>query len=163
MKSFCLFILCVCTLHLTAQMPKIENGKLVLDKQVTFKSGSSELTDEGKAALQSIKEFLIAKEYITKLRIEGHLGNSNAEDKNQLLTEQRSLAVAKWLVTNGIDCNRLIAVGFGSTKPVAENNNPEGKVQNRRMEFIPAELRGKAIGGMPLDGGGKVAGDPCLK
>ena len=62
---------------------------------------------------------------------------------------------------NKIDCNRLIAVGFGSTKPVADNSTPVGKAENRRIEFVMAGLRGKAISGMPLDGGGKVAGDLC--
>jgi OmpA-OmpF porin, OOP family len=163
MKPICVFILCGCTFHLMAQMPKMENGKLILDKQVSYKTASYELTDEGKEALQQVKEYLVAKEYITKLRIEGHLDNNNTEEKNQWLSEKRALEVAQWLVTNGIGCNRLIVVGFGSTKPLADNSTPEGKAQNRRIEFIPAELRGKAIGGMPLDGGGKVSGDPCLK
>jgi len=42
---------------------------------------------------------------------------------------------------------RLIAVGFGSTKPVASNYTPMDKAQNRRMEFIPTPLKGTAIGG----------------
>jgi len=71
------------------------------------------------------------------------------------------LPVCKWLVEKGIDCKRLIAVGFGSTKPIASNDNPIDKARNRRIEFIPAALQGKAIGGMPLDGGGVVSGDPC--
>ncbi len=157
-----LIIISFFTLNLSAQIPKIENGKLVLDKQVTFKTAGSELTEEGKEALLQVKEFLTAKEYITKLRIEGHLDNNSTEEKNQWLTEKRSMAIAQWLVSNGINCNRLIVVGFGSTKPLADNSSPEGKAQNRRIEFIPAELRGRPIGGLPLDGGGKVAGDPCL-
>ena len=144
-----------------AQLPKMENGKLVLDNPVTFKPGSAELTDDGKEALKPVKEFLTQKDYITTLRVEGHTDNSGVETTNQKLSEQRALSVCKWLVENGIDCKRLIAVGFGSTKPIASNDDPMGKSQNRRMEFIPAALRGKAIGGDPLDGGGVVAGDPC--
>jgi len=144
-----------------AQLPKMENGKLVLDDPVTFKTGSAELTDEGKEALKSVKEFLLQKDYITTLRVEGHTDNSGVESNNQKLSEQRAFAICKWLVENGIDCKRLIAVGFGSTKPIASNDDPIGKAQNRRIEFIPAALRGKAIGEMPLDGGGSVAGDPC--
>lgn len=147
--------------YINAQLPKMENGKLILDKPVTFKTGSAELTDEGKQALKPIKEFLTQKDYITTLRVEGHTDNSAPESSNQKLSEQRALAVCKWLVENGIDCKRLIAVGFGSTKPIASNDTPAEKAQNRRMEFIPAALKGKAIGGMPLDGGGIVAGDTC--
>ena len=59
----------------------------------------------------------------------------------------------------GVDCKRLIAVGFGSAKPVADNSTPEGKAQNRRVSFFNAALRGRLIGGMPADGGGQIAGD----
>ena len=144
-----------------AQLPKTENGKLVLDNPVTFKAGSAELTEEGKEALKPVKQFLLQKEYISTLRVEGHTDNSNAEPINQKLSEQRALAICKWLVENGIDCKRLFAVGFGSTKPNAANDNAENRALNRRMEFIPAAIRGKAIGGLPLDGGGIIAGDPC--
>ena len=144
-----------------AQLPKLENGKLVLDNPVTFKAGSAELTDEGKEALRPVKEFLTQREYITTLRVEGHTDNSGIESDNQKLTEGRALAVCKWLVENGIDCKRLIAVGFGANKPVAANDTPINRARNRRIDFIPAALRGKAIGGMPLDGNGVVAGNPC--
>lgn len=126
-----------------------------------FKTGNAELTDEGKEPLKGVKEFLDQKDYITTLRVEGQSGNSMAESVSQTLTEKRALSVCKWLVENGVDCKRLIAVGFGSTKPVASNDDPIGKAQNSRIEFIPAALKDKAIGGRPLDGGGVVAGDPC--
>jgi OOP family OmpA-OmpF porin len=158
-------ILLLCTAMIisvtTIAQPKIENGKLVIDKPVVFKTGSSELTDEGKEALQQVKEFLQSKDYISTMRVEGHTDTDGNAEKNQTLTEQRALAVCKWLVANGVDCKRLLPVGFGGTKPVAANDSPDGKAQNRRIDFVMAGLRGKAIGGMPLDGGGKVAGDPC--
>lgn len=71
------------------------------------------------------------------------------------------MIVCRWLVANGIDCKRLIAVGFGSNKPVESNDTPQGKAMNRRMVFALAALKGKMIGGMPADGGSVVAGDPC--
>ncbi len=161
MKLLITILIIPVSIFCSAQLPKLENGKLVLEKAVTFKTGSAELTDEGKEALMQVKEFSIQKDYITALRVEGHSDNSLTESAIQTLTEKRALTVCKWLVENGIDCKRLIAVGFGSTKPIAANDSAENKVQNRRIEFIPAALRGKAIGGMPLDGGGVVAGDPC--
>ena len=144
-----------------AQLPKIENGGLVLNYPVLFETGSAVLQPESDSALNQVKTFLLVKEYITLLRIEGHLPDGNAEAKNQTLSEKRALSVCQWLIKNGIDCRRLVAVGFGSTKPIAENSTPEGKAQNNRIAFKMAALRDRPIGGMPVDGGGRIAGDIC--
>ena len=95
------------------------------------------------------------------MRIESHTDTDGSAAKNQALSEKRAMAVARALVAKGVDCKRLIAVGFGGEKPAAPNDTPENKAQNRRTLFINAALRGRPIGGMPVDGGGKVAGDVC--
>ena len=161
MKSILITLFSLASIFSFAQSAKIEGGKLKLDKDVSFKTGSTELTDEGKEALAQVRDFLIAKDYITTLRVEGHTANDGVEGANQILSEKRALAICLWLMDNKIDCKRLIAVGFGSSKPVADNSTPAGKAENRRIEFVMAGMRGKAIGGMPFDGGGKVAGDLC--
>jgi hypothetical protein len=48
-----------------------------------------------------------------------------------------------------------------TTKPVADASTPEGRAANVRIDAINAALRGRLIGGMPADGGGQLAGDPC--
>jgi OOP family OmpA-OmpF porin len=144
-----------------AQLPTIDNNGLVLGKPVVFETGTAVLKPESDEALAMVKAFLQAKEYASLLRIEGHIASGGNENGNQSLTEKRAMAVCKWLIKNGIDCKRLIAVGFGSNKPVADNSSADGKTLNNRIEFKIAELRGRAIGGMPVDGGGKVAGGSC--
>jgi OOP family OmpA-OmpF porin len=162
MKQIFLLTICFfCSIHVQAQDFKIDGGQLVLPSAIVFETGTDKLKPESEAALTHIKQFLDAKTYITLLRIEGHTDNDGNAATNQTLTEKRALSVARWLVAKGVDCKRLIAVGFGNTKPIAANNTPEGKAQNRRTEIRMATLRGKAIGGMPVDGGGKVAGDTC--
>lgn len=154
-------LLSIIVFFVQAQQPKIENNQLILDKQVTFKTGSNELTEEGKAALQQVKDFLVAKDYITLLRVEGHSDNTGNADTLQKNTQQKALAVCRWLIDNGIDCKRVMPVGFGSTKPVESNDRPQGKASNRRIVFALASLRGRLIGGTPADGGGVVAGEVC--
>lgn len=140
---------------------KLDGMQLVLPSPITFKSGADTLTEESTPALEYVRAYLEAKSYISALRIEGH--SDEAGEASQQLTEKRALAVARWLVEKGVDCQRLVAVGFGNTKPVADNATPEGKAQNRRISFFNAALRGRAIGGMPVDGGGKLAGELCAK
>lgn len=143
---------------------KLEGNQLVLPGEIVFKTGTAELDEAAsKAALQHIKEYLTEKTYITTLRVEGHVSSGNAESADQKLSEARALAVGRWLVKEGVDCKRLIAVGFGRTKPVADNSTSEGKTKNTRITVVNAALRGRAIGEMPLDGNGQVAGDVCGK
>lgn len=149
-----------------AQAPvkyEIENNELKLPSPITFQTASDKLRPESDAPLEYVRGYLEAKSYISTLRIEAHTDRDGSAAANQTLTEKRALAVAKWLVAHGVDCKRLIAVGFGGEKPIAENNTPENKAKNRRVSFVNAALRGHAIGGMSIDGNGRSAGDVCAK
>ncbi len=140
---------------------ELDGNNLKVPHDVTFEPGKATLKSEADAAIQYVKGYLDDKTYISLMRIEVHSDSTGAEKFNQDMTEKRALAVAKALVARGIDCKRLVPVGFGSTKPVADNKTAEGKALNRRTVFANAALRGRAIGGAPADGGGKLAGDPC--
>ena len=144
-----------------AQDYTLDGNEVKIAKEILFETGTDKLRPESLAALEIIKQYLTDKSYISTLRVECHSDNTGNAAANQVLTEKRALAVCKKLVEMGVDCKRLIAVGFGDTKPVAANSSPEGRAQNRRLCFMNAALRNRAIGGMPLDGGGKVAGDAC--
>lgn len=140
---------------------QLADNQLKLPAPVEFELRSDKLKPESESVLQIVKNYLGEKSAITTLRIEVHSDSQGAGAYNQQLSERRALSVGRWLVSRGIDCKRLIAVGFGETKPIADNATPEGRAQNRRVAFVNAALRGRPIGGMPLDGGGKSAGDLC--
>jgi len=71
------------------------------------------------------------------LTIEGHTDNTGSAAANQTLSEQRAAAVKQYLVAHyGVDAARLDAKGFGASKPVASNDTPEGRQQNRRVELV---------------------------
>lgn len=137
----------------------IDNGRLTLPAPVTFETGRDVLTADAAQVVDFIAAFLADKTYITTLRLEGHVARDTPD--GQRLSERRALALARALVARGADCKRLLPVGFGDTKPVADSRTAEGRAANTRVEVAPAALRGHAIGGMPVDGGGLVAGDPC--
>lgn len=136
-------------------------GALKLPGPVLFESGKDVLKPESDAVLQVVKDYLDAKPAVTQLRIEGHTDNVGAAASNQTLSQLRAYAVARWLIAKGVRCSRLVPVGFGDTKPVADNTTEDGRTQNRRTVFINAALNGKPIAGMPIEGGGTAAGDPC--
>ena len=69
-------------------------------------------------------------------RIEGHTDSDGDESFNQKLSEDRAAAVKSMLVSIGIDASRLESKGWGESKPLSENSTPEGKANNRRVEFI---------------------------
>jgi OmpA-OmpF porin, OOP family len=134
-----------------AQSYKMEGNELVFEEIVHFKNGTAELTIENQKTLHDIKDFLNEKKYVSLMRIEGHVEANNPN--SQALSEKRALSVSKWLISQGIDCKRLISVGFGNTKPRSSANS--------RISFVITALKDKLIGGMPADGGGQIAGDPC--
>lgn len=139
----------------------LEGNRLVLPGPMEFKAGTAELLPASTKNLNVIAGYLKDKAYISLMRIEGHVDSSGSGDAGQRLSEQRALAVTKALVKQGVECKRLLPVGFGATKPVAANDSAEGRAKNQRIDAVNAELRGRAIGGMAVDGGGKAAGDPC--
>jgi len=161
MKWFLTFLLASFAFTLQAQDYKLEGNEVKTTKAVLFETGSARLKTESIAALEIIKQYLTDKSYISQLRVECHTDNSGDAKINQALTEKRAMVVCRKLIEMGVDCKRLIAVGFGDTKPVADNSTPAGKAENLRVSFVNVSLRGKVIGGMPVDGGGKITGDLC--
>jgi len=140
-----------------------KEGKLALPGPVVFETGSDKLSPESDAVLEHVQQYLEGTPNVTLLRIEGHTDNVGQPADNQVLSEKRAMSVARWLVAKNISCKRILPVGFGDTKPVADNKTEEGRAQNRRTAFYNAAINGKPIGNLPVDGGGKVAGDPCAK
>ncbi len=136
---------------------------LKLPGPISFATSSDKLTAESDVALEHIRKYLEKQVKVTRFRIEGHTDSVGAKASNLKLSGDRALSVATWLVSHGIDCKRIIAVGFGDSKPVGDNKTPEGRAENRRTVFINAEVEGKALGGKPIDGGGTVAADVCSK
>jgi len=74
-----------------------------------------------------------------KINIEGHTDADGANSYNQRLSEARANLVVAYLSENGVERSRMSAVGYGETKPIADNNTDAGKAQNRRIEFIVTE------------------------
>lgn len=110
-------------------------GEILRESRIHFKPTSAELMPDSYDLLDRIAEFLKANPEI-RLRIHGHtdIGASDPH-YNQRLSEARANAVRSYLIQKGIAPERLQAVGHGNKKPIADNSTPEGRAQNRRVEF----------------------------
>lgn len=145
------------------KLPPVKDNKVELPGPILFETGKPTLKQESFAVLELVAEYLKQTPDVTKHRIEGHTDTDGQPAANMQLSQARALAVAMWLRSQGIDCNRLVPVGFGQTKlKVSPEKTPDDKATNRRVDFINAELKGKAIGGLPIDGGGTPAGNACM-
>ena len=102
-------------------------------KTILFNSGKATFKEETIPVLQAMNA--IFKEYPhAKFIIAGHTDSDGSNALNQTLSENRAAAVKAYLVENGIGADRLKAVGFGETVPIASNKTAKGKAQNRRVE-----------------------------
>jgi OOP family OmpA-OmpF porin len=139
---------------------------LDLPGPILFDVGTANLKSESDAPLNVVLEYLQGKPEVTKMRIEGHTDMDDTNLRNMELSKKRAMAAAKWLIAKGVDCNRLVVIGFGEERPVVTPEaNADDKAKNRRVDFFPAERKGELIAGKPVEGepGGQSAGDPCKK
>jgi len=103
---------------------------------ILFDTGSDRLRPESAAVIQSIARGLQASPGL-KLLIEGHTDSVGNADQNLDLSRRRAEAVKAVLISQfKVDASRLTTAGLGATKPIDSNDTPQGRSQNRRVEFV---------------------------
>jgi outer membrane protein OmpA-like peptidoglycan-associated protein len=102
---------------------------------INFDVDSDRIRDESKPTLDLIVA-LLTDEPDLSLTVEGHTDATGTDEHNMDLSRRRAEAVRSYLVNAGISADRLDAVGLGATKPVAPNDTPIGRAQNRRVELV---------------------------
>jgi len=112
----------------------IKEGQSVVLRNIFFETNSFELKEESNAELQTMLE-LMQKNPTLRIEISGHTDNVGKDDYNMTLSENRAKSVRQWLIDKGINTQRIVAKGYGKTKPIADNSTEEGRQQNRRTEF----------------------------
>ena len=101
---------------------------------IFFDFNKSELKPESFLELDRLFKFLNDNPEI-KVEISGHTDNVGSDEYNLKLSEARANSVKDYLVSKGINSNRINAMGYGKSKPVATNDTDEGRQLNRRVEF----------------------------
>ena len=103
-------------------------------ENLQFETGKDIIKQESLPSLTKLAEVLLKKPE-WKLQISGHTDNVGNDQNNLVLSKKRSEAVKAFMVSKGIAADRLSALYFGETVPVATNDTPEGRQQNRRVEM----------------------------
>lgn len=111
-----------------------DNIILNMPGNVTFMTNSADINASFYQVLTSVA--LVLKEFDkTVVDIAGHADSTGPDDKNLDLSQRRAGSVSGYLAGQGINAQRLIATGYGETRPIASNDTAEGRAQNRRVEI----------------------------
>jgi len=116
----------------------LTDGKIVANG-IKFDSGKATLKPESMGVINEIVKLMKQHPEI-KFSVEGHTDSDGETQFNQNLSEQRANTVMNELIEQGIDGERMISKGFGEDVAITDNGTPEGKANNRRVEFVKMQL-----------------------
>lgn len=125
-------------LSLQIDLKPIEVGVTYRLHDIYFDFNSFNLPIESKAVIREFYDFLNDNPSL-KVSIEGHTDNIGNDNDNLVLSQKRARAVYEHLLQLGIPPQRLSSIGFGESRPIADNATEEGRAQNRRTEFVIIE------------------------
>lgn len=112
----------------------IEVGQSVDIENIYFETGKATLKPESFRSLNALIGFL--NEYPNvRVEIGGHTDNVGSAEVNKRISQERALAVAEYVINQGIPAHRVVSQGYGFDKPKASNRTAEGRAQNRRVDF----------------------------
>lgn len=118
----------------------VKVGAKIILNNIFFDSNRSILRKESSTELEKVLTLMREYPFIS-IEVSGHTDSKGKDEANLKLSQERAKAVASYLEKQGIEKNRIIAKGYGKTKPIAPNTlpngkpNPEGMQQNRRVEL----------------------------
>lgn len=114
----------------------LKKDKIEIKKQVHFATNRDVILPDSAPLLDQIAGTILEHDKLKLIRIEGHTDDQGDDAYNLDLSNRRAKAVMRALLERGVADQRLKAVGYGETKPVAENKKPAGRALNRRVEFM---------------------------
>ncbi len=116
--------------------PTITATKIELHQKIFFDTGKATLKPASEQLLDKVADLLKQNPQVKLIRIEGHTDSRGNPKRNLILSQRRAEAVRQYMISKGVAPDRLQAVGYGDTRPIAPNNTRKGRAANRRVEFI---------------------------
>jgi outer membrane protein OmpA-like peptidoglycan-associated protein len=114
---------------------KDARGTIISMSDILFETGRADLTTNLKTNLARIAGILIVYKE-PNIVVEGHTDNVGSREFNQKLSEDRATNVMNFLAEQGVGAERMTAIGSAFDKPIADNDTPEGRAKNRRVDLI---------------------------
>lgn len=129
----------------------VSDNRLELLERISFAEKSAEVKPEDQTTLELVLSTLKAHPKITRIGIEGYTDSEGDEAQSAALSMARAQAVLKRLVDAGADASRLQVVPCGEARPISKKGTPEGKKDNRRVEFLVLHIDGQPLPGRFTD------------
>lgn len=123
----------------TIEIRKMKKGDEYRLHDINFETNSFALDRRAVRILEEFYEFLIANKNV-KIEIQGHTDNIGSREDNIILSDNRAKVVYEYLIQKGISPSRMSYKGFGPDKPIASNQNEQGRALNRRTVFVIKDL-----------------------
>ncbi len=111
----------------------VKVGEKIALKNIFFENGHYYLLPESYSELNKLAQYLLRNPSM-EVQINGHSDNVGSKGKNQKISEQRAREVFEYLIKKGVQ-NKMYFKGFGSSMPIASNDDDIGRAKNRRVEF----------------------------
>jgi outer membrane protein OmpA-like peptidoglycan-associated protein len=121
--------------------PRVEvrDNKIEIHEKIQFDFDKATIKPASFDLMNEIASVITKNPQIKRLRIEGHASAEGDAKHNKTLSDERSRAVMQYLTDHGITPKELVAAGFGSDRPIADNATEDGREKNRRVEFVILE------------------------
>jgi outer membrane protein OmpA-like peptidoglycan-associated protein len=115
---------------------RVRRGALQLFENIHFETAKATIRSDSFPILDAVAATLKKLPQIKLLEVQGHADERGDDDYNMRLTDARSHAVRQYLVAHGVESDRLLANGYGETRPQCREHRPSCWQKNRRVEFI---------------------------
>ena len=121
--------------------PRVEvrDNKIEIHEKIQFDFDKATIKPASFDLMNEIASVIAKNPQIKRLRIEGHASSEGDAKHNKTLSDGRAHAVMKYLTDHGIPPLELVAAGYGSDRPIADNTTEDGREKNRRVEFVILE------------------------
>jgi outer membrane protein OmpA-like peptidoglycan-associated protein len=116
------------------ELTPLKVGETVQLNNIFFVQSRAEIMPESEPELERLLKLMNDNPSL-EIELGGHTDNRGSSSANVDLSQERALAIVKYLVENGIDKKRLEFKGYGGTQPIGSNANEESRSKNRRVEI----------------------------